>query len=287
MAYISGDQLRNFYARNTLNNPKGTTIPLSNDAMRRVLNPTTVPTSQNGIGINTQRAMQDAVGVPKTFNVGNTVKNTAKAAAPTAAESIIEKAATAGTGSWWDNLKTGASNTWNNVKSGKGIMPEYAKYANIAAGINAAATAAQGISQYSNAVADTEDLVSQILASAGGNPNLRYDLSADQMQLLRRLQNGTYDTSAGFGIDGLLNNLGNVATGAGLGFLTGGGWTGALMGALAPAAEGITSGMSADQGRITAELEGLYNALLDSEMTTKEMKRNANMQRYANSIYGY
>ena len=203
--------------------------------------------------------------------------------APTTAPNVPNPSGAAVLG----KVKSGIGTAWDNVKSGKGIMPAYAKYANIAAGINAASTAARGISQYSNAVADTEDLVSQILASAGSNPNLRYDLSADQMQLLRQLQNGTYDTSAGFSIDGLLGNLGNVATGAGMGFLTGGGWTGALLGALAPAAEGITSGMSADQGRITAELEGLYNALLDSEMTTKDMKRNANMQRYANSIYGY
>ena len=183
-------------------------------------------------------------------------------------------------------ITSGLGTAWNNVKSGKGIAPQYAKYANIAAGIGALNAAANGYSEYSNAVSDTEDLVSNILASAGGNPNLRYDLSSDQLQLLRRLQNGTYDTSAGFSIDGLMNNLGDVASGAGMGFLTGG-WTGAALGALSPIASGITSGMTADQGRITAELEGLYNALRDSEMTTKDMKRNANMQRYANSIYGY
>lgn len=199
-------------------------------------------------------------------------------------------------GGFFDDVKSGAMDIagsamdagkqgWSNIKAGKGVMPKYAGLAKGAMGAMAGLKAVQGISDYQNAQADTEDLVNDILASAAGNDNYRYDLSADQLKTLRQLQNGTFDTSGDFDMGSVLGNLGNIAAGAGLGFVTGGGIPGALLGAAGGVVDGVSSGMINNQNQITADLEGLYQALYESEMRNKAMKRDAAMQRYANSIY--
>lgn len=199
-------------------------------------------------------------------------------------------------GGFFDDVKGGAADIlgsamdagkqgWANIKAGRGIMPKYAGLAKGAMGAMAGLKAVQGISEYQNAQNDTEDLVNDILASAAGNDNYRYDLSTDQLKTLRQLQNGTFDTSGDFDMGSVLGNLGNIATGAGLGFVTGGGIPGALLGAAGGVVDGVSSGMIGNQNQITADLEGLYQALYESEMRNKAMKRDAAMQRYANSIY--
>lgn len=174
----------------------------------------------------------------------------------------------------------------NGLTSGQGIAPAYAGLANGAMGAVAGVKAIQGIDKYQNAKKDTEDLVNDILASAAGNQNYRYDLSTDQLQMLRRLQNGTYDTSGDFEIESLFSNLGDTATGAGLGFVTGGP-VGAILGGLGGVVDGVSSGMTRNQEKITADLQSLYDALYESEMRNKAIKRDAATQRYANSLYGY
>lgn len=199
-------------------------------------------------------------------------------------------------GGFFDELRSGVTNAvnsaidagkqgWANIKAGKGVMPKYAGLAKGAMGVMTGLKAAQEISDYQNAQGDTEDLVNNILASAAGNDNYRYDLSADQLKTLRQLQNGTFDISGDFDMGSVLDNLGNIATGAGLGFVTGGGIPGALLGAAGGVVDGVSSGMVNSQNQITADLEGLYQALYESEMRNKAMKRDAAMQRYANSLY--
>lgn len=174
--------------------------------------------------------------------------------------------------------------TVSNVTSGKGVVPKFANLANVGMGIAAGASALKGINDYQAAKDDTESLVRDILNSAAGNPNYHLDLSADQLQTLRKLRNGTYDTSGDFEITSLLNNLGQTAAGAGLGFLTGGP-TGAVLGGLGGVVNGVSSNMIGNQQQITSELQSLYDALYQSEMLNKQMRRDAAMQRYANSLY--
>lgn len=198
-------------------------------------------------------------------------------------------AATSGKGGglkgFFANTKQNLGSAWDNVKSGKGVVPKYATAANVISGAMAAAKAAQAFGDYSDAKSDTDSLISDILASAGGNPNLRYDLSADQLSTLRKLQNGSYDTTGDFDVNSLLGSLGSILTGAGLGFVTGGGPVGAIIGGLSGAVDGVSSGIINNQNQITADLEGLYNALYESEMRNKAMRRDAAMTRYANSLY--
>ena len=241
------------------------------------------------------QAAQAATNATNATKV-NGISGVARQAAPLSkhqkalqAANQASQTATGGGGglkAFFANPKKALGTAWDNVAAGKGAIPKMAKYANALQGIYAANQLFGGISDYSNAVSDTDQLISDILASAGSNPNLRHDLSADQLQLLRKLQNGTYDSSAGFSVDGVLNNLLNTAIQAGTGYLSGG-TVGAILGGAGGIAEGITSGMVSDQGQITSELEGLYNALYESEMRDKSMRRDAAMQRYADSIYGY
>lgn len=174
---------------------------------------------------------------------------------------------------------------WANIKAGKGVMPQYAGLAKGALGAKAALSAIQGINEYTTAQDNTKDLVNDILRSAAGNSNYRWDLSADQLNTLRKLQNGTYDLSGDFDMTSVLGNLGSIATGAGLGFVTGGGIPGALLGAAGGVVDGVSSSMVDSQNQITADLEGLYQALYESEMRNKSMRRDAAMQHYANSLY--
>lgn len=178
-----------------------------------------------------------------------------------------------------------AENAIANTVEGRGIAPKYANLAKFAMGADAAVKGIKGISDYNAAQTTTQDLVSDILASAGSNPNLRYALSADQLQTLRQLQNGSYDLTGDFDIDSILGNLGKIATGAGLGYITGGGPWGAVLGGLGSAIEGVSSGMVGNQNQITADLEGLYQALYEAEMQNKSMRRDAAMQRYVGGLY--
>lgn len=208
----------------------------------------------------------------------------------TAADVVGDAAADAvgkggGLKGFFANAKSNLGNAWGNIKAGKGAMPQYAGLAKGAMGISAGLKALQGMQAYSEAKKNTDDLVNDILASAAGNPNLRYDLSADQLATLRKLQNGTYDTTGDLDLGGVLSNAGDIAMGAGMGFVTGGGIPGAILGGLGGLVDGVSSKTIGNQEQITADLQGLYQALYESEMANKAMKRDAYMQRYQRSLY--
>lgn len=183
------------------------------------------------------------------------------------------------------NLSNTAKTAWGNIKAGKGIVPEYAGLAKAGMGIGAGVSAIKGINEYQNAKAATDALVKDILQSAAGNEMFRYDLSADQLALLRKLRSGTYDLTSDFEASDLLDNLGTIATGAGLGFIAGGGPIGAILGGASGVIDGVSSSMVGNQEQITADLQSLYDALYESEMRNKQMKRDAAYARYANSLY--
>lgn len=299
MAYISGDKLRAFHTKQALNSPfaqqYGVRGPMSNVAADEILALNNIPTpNQSGFRYNSasNAAMLNNIdGVAKAKGkrpLGSAAEGIAGTAADIVGDAAMD-AATSGKGGglkgFFDSTKANLGNAWGNIKSGKGVAPQYAGLAKGAMGAMAGLKAVQGISEYQNAQDDTEDLVNAILASAAGNDNYRYDLSANQLKTLRQLQNGTFDTSGDFDMGSVLGNLGSIATGAGLGFVTGGGIPGALLGAAGGVVDGVSSGMIDNQNQITADLEGLYNALYESEMRNKAMKRDAAMTRYANSLY--
>lgn len=235
-----------------------------------------------------QSGAYDRVGnsVPNAFSL-TPVSNPLGGAADVLTSVPIDEGAfkSGGIKGMFGNLSNTAKNAWGNVKAGKGIMPKYAGLAKAGMGIGAGISAIKGINEYQNAKKDTDALVDDILQSAAGNEMLRYDLSADQLELLRKLRNGTYDLTGDFDAGDLLGNLGNIATGAGLGFVTGGGPIGAILGGASGIIDGVSSSMVGNQEKITQDLQNLYDALYESEMRNKSMQRDAAYQRYANSLY--
>lgn len=222
-------------------------------------------------------------------NLGNIATNAAGVAADVAGDVAADAAMdTVSKGGdlkgFFANAKSGAGNALKNVKAGKGINPKFAKGATGITAALAAVNAIKGISDYNTEMKNSQDVANDILASASANPNLRYDLTSDQLKMLRQLRNGTYDLSGDLSGASILSGLGNTAIGAGTGFLTGG-WGGAIAGGLGGLVDSALGGMQDNQRRITSELEGLYQALYESEMRNKSMERNAAMQRYANGLY--
>lgn len=292
MNYITGDKLRKYYVNQTLG-PYATTgyAPLSNEAMSKLTDlnniPSYSPSYSTGLGTSTRRAMEGTAAASGTkFTLGDAAKSAAGVGADVLMDAGLDSIGSGGgLKGFFASTKSNLGNAWKNVKAGKGIAPSFAKYANILAGAQAGLSTIQGLSDYGNAKEDTDALIQQILASAGANPNLHHDLSADQLKTLRQLRSGTYDSIGDFTLEGVLGNLGNIATGAGIGFLTGGGPWGAILGGLNGVVDGIASGTVGNQQEINAELEALYNALYEAEMNNKAMRKEAAMQRYQQSLY--
>lgn len=282
LSYNAGDLLRNFYRqqnsqRNAFMQTHGIQGPVNMDTITKLSNPNLNPSNfqSGGIVSSAQRAAN---------NSGWTPSAGASAATTIPKTSATSTAAGAKAGGFFKNLKGKAATGWSNVKSGKGLMPEYSKYANIGSGIMQGLEAANNLSAYSNAAGSTDKLMSDIAISAMGNPNLRYDLTSEQLALLNQVQDGSYADAAALDMDALLGAAPNALLQAGLGFLSGG-TTGAVINGIGTLANAGLAGGTAAQEQKNAELNALYQALLESEMYNKSLKRDAAMQRYANSLY--
>ncbi len=131
--------------------------------------------------------------------------------------------------------------------------------------------ALQGLDEMSELRDDTDDLISDIVTSSYNSPTLQYDLNSEQLKLLRELRNDRYNTDVDFGDLDLLGILADFGKGA----LTGapGGIYGALIGgvgsALNSGIEDLQGGISADN----AELQALYDAILNSEQQYKQLEK--------------
>lgn len=170
------------------------------------------------------------------------------------------------------------NNVGYNSKSGLSVMGKnVGKAVPYLAGGISAIQAAKGLSDLGEARDDTHDLVSQILASASGNPNAALDLTSEQNRLLRELRSGGYkEANADLGDVELLE----VLKGAGVGALGGlaGGIPGVVVGALGGAINGGISSVNDAQVADQAQLEALLNSLEMSEMA---YKNNLKQRAYA------
>lgn len=160
---------------------------------------------------------------------------------------------------------------WNKGTGLQLMGKNVGKYVPYIAGGISALQAAGGLNDLTENRATTDDLVNQILTSAGSNPYSNLDLTSDQQRLLRSLKRDGDAADADLGDLDLLN----ILKGAGIGALTGaaGGVPGVIVGAVGG---GITSGldsMNSAQVRNQAELEALLEALTMSEMNYKNTLR--------------
>lgn len=150
-------------------------------------------------------------------------------------------------------------------------------------GVPAAFQAFDAIKNFENLddnTAATEDLLADIRAAAANNRMLYYDLSPDQLALLRNVSAGNYDNEWDLSDLSISSMLGGGLTGA----LTGiaGGLPGMVVNGLAgvfnAGLEDISQGVAADN----AELEALYQAIVASNQeyndTRKQMAYNRMMR---------
>lgn len=119
---------------------------------------------------------------------------------------------------------------------------------------------------------EANDLISDILRSSASNPLTNQFLTSDQTAMLNKLKRGTYDTDSNFTDFDLMSLLG----GAGKGALSGGliaGIPGAIIGGLGGGLNANLERQGQDQQNINAQLEGLYQALVDAEAQYNSMRR--------------
>lgn len=151
--------------------------------------------------------------------------------------------------------------------------------------------AAQGFSRLSDAQQDTGDATSGILRSAASNPLHGSFLSSDQMSLLNQLRRGNYENTSDFGdvLGGVGSGLGDTAMQTLMGFGMGGIPGAVVGGASGLINSGIQGATQGQQGK-TAELEGLYQALMDAESQYRSMRRpnftGLGIQRQYQNMYG-
>lgn len=162
----------------------------------------------------------------------------------------------------------------NGAKTPAGLQAFGKNLGGVATGLN---TARQAIDIFGNlqdmgdAKDEGDDLMSEILASSYNSPTIQYDLTSDQLDLLRELRNGNYDNSLDLGDV----NIGSVLGGAGKGALSGlaGGLPGVILGAIGGAGSSITENLANARDRNNTELESLYQAVLDSEQQNNAAKK--------------
>lgn len=127
---------------------------------------------------------------------------------------------------------------------------------------------AQGVSDTRDSI---EDRMSDAVLSAGNSPTIWYDLNADQRDLLRKLQRDDYGNTSDISDVDLLGVLGD----AGMGMLSGipGGLPGVIIGGIGGAANSVMGDLQGAADRDAAELEALYQAILESEQYHNQMRK--------------
>ena len=156
---------------------------------------------------------------------------------------------------------------------GKGLSVAGKNLGGWATGINGAIQGAQAIGNITDlakANQSTEDILNEIQLASMNNPYYQYDLTDEELKLLRNIKRGNADTSAGLGDVNWLGALGDTA----MGVLTGlpGGIPGMIVGGVGGLGNSILGDMSDAQGANNAELEQLLASLEASKRNYKQMR---------------
>ena len=175
------------------------------------------------------------------------------------------------------NKATSPELDWDSTTGLKAYGADIGRYAGIANALYQGYNLARGMQANSEAKSENSDLISDIVSSSYNNPNLQYDISPDQLALLRDLRRGNYDSESDLSDVDLLGALGD----AGMGVLTGvlGGAPGMIAGGVGGFLNSIIGDFGDEQNRSNAELEALYQAILASDRQYNDLKRQ---RAYAN-----
>lgn len=163
--------------------------------------------------------------------------------------------------------------------------------ANVGSGIYQGVNAIKNINDTMDTNNTYDDLVRAIQKSAYANPMHSSYLTADQRDMLFRLNNGSYDSpDIGDVITGAVKNIPQALL-AGAGGLATGGTIGAAINGIGSLVSGGFQGWNDASKDKQAQLQGLYQTLLDAEQDYNNMRRPTNLRssglqrRYSNSLY--
>lgn len=132
-----------------------------------------------------------------------------------------------------------------------------------------------GISDYTDAQSQYDELLSDVLREYGSNPLANQFLTSSQRSDLRALEKGyTNEGKADSGdfFKGMGSGLGDAIPAALLG-LVAGGVPGALVGGIGSLVNSGISGMNSAVAQDTADLEALYQTLVDANAQYNSMKK--------------
>lgn len=140
--------------------------------------------------------------------------------------------------------------------------------------------AIQNIDAISDARDASDRIMSDIVSASYASPTIQYDLSPDQLNLLRELRQGAYDSGADLSDIDLLGAL----SGAGMGVLTGigGGIPGMVVGGIGGLINSGLGDLNNAQNINNSELEALYQAVQESAQQHNAARKQ---RAYANLIY--
>ena len=138
--------------------------------------------------------------------------------------------------------------------------------------------AASGLRDYTDSIDSAEDMASDIISASYNSPTLQYDLSPEQLRMLRELRAGGDLETADIGDVDLLGLLPDV----GMGILQGlpGGVPGMVIGGLGGLLNSGIGDLNNAQARNNAELEALYQAVMDSSRQHGELKKQRAYNMY-------
>lgn len=189
-----------------------------------------------------------------------------------------------GTGGRFGNFINNLSSPQFNWSSSSGLqgwgknLGGYARFGTAALhGYNAI----KGMEKMSDLRDTSDDISSDIVSASYNNPMLHYDLTSDQMKLLRDLRNDRYDGEVGFNDINKTDVLTEALKGGAMGIV--GGLPGMVLGAVGSGANAVINGMNEAQSDKIDELEALYQAIMESEQQYNALKKQ---RAYAN-LAGY
>ena len=177
------------------------------------------------------------------------------------------------------NKATNPQFSWSKASGLKGWGKNLGTGFNVANALYQGYNAVEGLSSLSDAQDTTSDIVSDIVTASYSNPMLVYDLNTDQRNMLRQLRRGTYGTEAGYDDIDWLGVLGDAVKGGFMGI--GGGIPGMIAGAVGGGGNAIIDDLNQAQGMTNSELEALYQAIMESEQSYNDLKKQRAYNRLA------
>ena len=169
------------------------------------------------------------------------------------------------------NKATNPQFDWNKKEGLTGWDKPLGKYVTAGTALYNGYKAAEALQDLSNSGDSTDELMAKISAASHNSPTIQYDLSSDQLDLLRDVRGGDYDTGISLQDVDLLGALGDAGMGVVMG--ASGGIPGMILGGLGGLTNSVLGDLNNTADARNTELEGLYQAILDSEQQYKQSRK--------------